>query len=114
MDQPLLPPDIAKQIPGILEGPGFGNRAYAYAKLNAAWIGRRWYVSLFDPADRMCWTKYVGPEGAAFMGISLDTLESMRGPSGERVERDDAFTARPLAECEPGEHAVTVRREETL
>ena len=69
---------------------------------------------LYEPAARWCWTKYVGPEGAALMGVHLDTLDQLRGPNGERVERDDSFTPRPLSECEPVAIVRLVRGEELL
>jgi hypothetical protein len=48
------------------------------------------------------------------MGIHLDTLERMRGPNGERVERDSDFRPIPLSDCEPEAKVRLVRAEETL
>jgi hypothetical protein len=114
MPERLLPASIAGRIPHPCHAPGYGSKAVAYAKLVGSWQGRRWYVSLYDPDEGYCWTKYVGPEGAALMGIHLATLEQLRGPLGERVELDRTFTPCPLAECEPEMSVGVVRAEETL
>jgi hypothetical protein len=114
MAERLLPAEITCRIPHSLQGYGYGPKAVAYVKLVAPWQGRRWYMTLYDPGDRYCWTKYIGPEGAALMGIHLATLEALHGPNGERVEFDRTFTPRPLAECEPEMGVEIVRPEEAL
>ena len=48
------------------------------------------------------------------MAVHLDTLEEMRGPNDERVERDITFTTRPLEECEHESRVLVVGAEETL
>lgn len=114
MPSELLPAEVLRQIPGLYSRAAYGPNAVARIKLVAEWQGRRWYVTHFDFQDGLLWTKYVGPEGAAFMGIHLDKLEQMRGPSGQRVERDESFRPCRLSECEPGLNPATVRPEETL
>jgi hypothetical protein len=114
MPRPLIPTEILGQIPDLRGRSAYGPAAVAYVKLVAAWEGRRWYVTHYDSTDGLLWTKYVGPEGAAFMGVHLEMLEQMCGPNGERVERDDSFTPSLLVECDPELTAFTVRAEQSL
>jgi len=114
MAEDLLPPEIACLIPHPRRAPGYGPSAVAYVKFVAPWQGRRWYVTLFDPEDGWCWTKYVGPEGPALMGVHVATLQGLRGPNGECVRRDPSFTQLPLAQCEPDAVPTIVRGEERL
>ena len=114
MEEPLLSPEILGSIPSPFTTPGYGPQVIAHAKLVAEWQGRRWYLTLYDPEDGYCWTKYVGPEGPALMGVHLSVLERLRGPTGERVERDRLFTPRPLAQCEPEATPNVIRAQELL
>ena len=114
MDAILLPPELAEQIPGFTNGVGYGPAAVAYVKFVAPWQKRRWYVTLYHAAERFCWTKYVGPDGAALMGVRMSTLENLQGPNGEQVSRDTSFISRPLDECEPECQPRIIRGEEWL
>jgi hypothetical protein len=57
-----------------------------------------WFVTEFDPIDRMAFGMVHGLEKE--MGyISLDELLSVRGPFGLVVERDLQFQPKPLSQC---------------
>ena len=114
MHESLIPVEIARKIPHPYRGPGTGIGATAHVRLAAAWLRRRWYVILFDPATTFCWTKYIGPDVAGYMGVHLATLEKLTGPQGERVERDPTFQQQPLEQCEPDRVATLIIGEEVL
>lgn len=66
-----------------------------------------WYVTEFDPNERLCFGLVDGLE-CELGYFSLDELESAKGPLGLPIERDLHWTPKPLSKCrsrvsEPGQ-----------
>jgi hypothetical protein len=94
----LMPPEIAAQIPPLYGQEGQGDEAIAHVKFFTPWTNWTWYVSEYDPADRLCFGVVVGHEHELGY-FSLNELEAIRGPGGLRIERDLYWKPRPLKEC---------------
>lgn len=59
-----------------------------------------WYAYEYNPKYRefMAFVNLIGPDCAECGPVSLDELESVRGPLGLGIERDLYFKPRPLKE----------------
>ena len=55
-----------------------------------------WYVTEYDPVDKLCFGFVVGLEQELGY-FSLQELEEVRGPLGLRIERDLSFKPQPLS-----------------
>jgi len=95
----LMPPEIATLLPPLYAQEDKGDEAIARLKLFTSWTGWTWYVSEYDPTQRLCFGVVVGHE-REFGYFSLGELEQIRGPGGLRIERDLHWRPRPLKECE--------------
>ena len=91
-----IPATLASQIPPL----------YATEKLDdpTVWIklftpdsNWTWYLTEFDPNERMGFGLVIGPEQELGY-ISLDEMTESRGPLGLRVERDLHFQPQPLSQ----------------
>jgi len=96
--RPLLPPDIAAQLPPLYSGEGQGENAIAVVKFFTPWTSWTWYASEYYPEDRIFFGLVDGHERELGY-FTLDDLEAIRGPGGLRVERDLHWKPRPLKEC---------------
>ena len=94
----LIPPNIAAQLPPLYANEGQGEEAIAQVKFFTPWTNWTWYVTEYDPVERLCFGVVVGPE-REFGYFSLAELEDIRGPGGLRIERDLYWTPKPLKEC---------------
>lgn len=57
-----------------------------------------WYVTEYDPEQRLCFGLVIGHERELGY-FALDELEELRGPMGLPVERDLYFQPRPISRC---------------
>jgi Protein of unknown function (DUF2958) len=94
----LLPPEIAERLPPLYSQEDRGDGAIALVKLFTPWTSWTWYVSEYDPEQRLCFGVVVGRE-REFGYFSLDELQGIRGPGGLTIERDLYWKPRPLKEC---------------
>lgn len=61
-----------------------------YAKFFTPDANWTWYVTEYDPNERLCFGYVIGHE-SEWGYFSLDELESVRGPFGLEIERDIHF-----------------------
>lgn len=94
----LLPKEIADRLPPLYSQEEQGDNAIAQVKFFTPWTSWTWYVSEYDPVERLCFGVVVGHERELGY-FSVDELEEIRGPGGLRIERDLYWTPKPLKEC---------------
>lgn len=94
----LLTKTIEKSLPALYSQDGKGDEALARVKFFCPWGGWTWYVTEYNPTDRLFFGLVVGHE-TELGYFSLDELEAVRGPAGLRIERDIHWRPRPLKEC---------------
>jgi len=94
----LLPKEIADRLPPLYSQEGKGEDAIAQVKFFTPWSSWTWYVSEYDPEERLCFGVVVGHE-REYGYSSLDELEAIRGPGGLEIERDLYWRPRALREC---------------
>ncbi len=82
----LLPKEIAGRLPPLYSQEERGDEAIAPVKFFTPWNRVTWYVSEYDPAERLCFGVVVGHE-REFGYFSVDELEAIRGPGGLTIER---------------------------
>lgn len=87
----LLTPELERMIPLLYdtEDTPLDNKM-VYAKFftpDASWS---WYVTEYDPNERLCFGYVIGHE-SEWGYFSLDELESVRSPYGLAIERDIHF-----------------------
>ena len=91
----LMPESVMKQIPALYatqdqEDPIVWMK---YFTPDSSWT---WYVTEFDPVDRLCFGLVIGHE-IELGYFSLAELESVTGPLGLHIERDLHFREQPLS-----------------
>ena len=94
----LLPDQVAATLPALYATQ---NEADPIARVkfftpDSSWT---WYVTEFDPADRLCFGLVHGHE-REFGYFSLDELETVKGPLGLPIERDLYWQPTPVSQCE--------------
>lgn len=94
----FLPPEIASTLPPLYSQEARGEEALALVKFFTPWTSWTWYVSEYDPDERIFFGVVVGHE-REYGHFALDELEAIRGPGDLRVERDLYWTPKPLKEC---------------
>lgn len=93
----LLTKDIERRLPELraqehVEDP------IVYLKLFTPWSNWTWFITEYDPTDRLFFGMVHGLESE--MGyISRDEIEALRGPAGLTIERDLHFKPQPLSRC---------------
>jgi hypothetical protein len=95
----LMPPEIASLLPPLYANEEQGDSAIAVAKFFTPWSNWTWYVSEYDPGERICYGVVIGHE-REYGYFSLDELEAIRGPVGLKIERDLYWSPKPLRECQ--------------
>ena len=93
----LLPDEIAKTLPRLYatEEEADPIARVKFFTPDSSWT---WYVTEYDPKERLCFGLVVGH--ARELGyFSLDELESVRGPLGLPIERDLSWEPVPLSRC---------------
>lgn len=96
---PLIPDDVAARLPALYSQDGKGLDAMAVVKFfNPCGTGT-WYVSEYDPTERLAFG--LCDLGEPELGyVSIEELESIRiGRTGLTIERDLYWTPRTLGDC---------------
>ena len=93
----LLPAEVAATLPALYATQ---HEADPIARVkfftpDSSWT---WYVTEFDPSDRLCFGLVHGHE-REFGYFSLDELESVKGPLGLPIERDLYWQPKPASQC---------------
>jgi hypothetical protein len=93
----LLPDAIAKDLPSLYatEHEADPLARVKFFTPDSSWT---WYVTEYDPEERLCFGLVVGH--ARELGyFALDELESVKGPRGLPIERDLDWEPVPLSQC---------------
>lgn len=92
----LLPPELRETLPPLYANEELGLAAQALVKFFTPDSNWTWYATEFDGED-IFFGFVIGfePELGYF---SLSELESVRGPMGLPIERDDHFKPKTLQE----------------
>jgi len=100
----LLTKALEKALPALYSQDGKGDEAIVYAKFFNPMGAATWFVTEYDPENRIFFG-YAdlfgqGPDGGAELGyVSLDELQAVKLPLGLGIERDIHFTPKTLAEA---------------
>src|SRR4051794_11334850 len=101
---PLLPDDLRSSLP-----PFFSQEdadPVIYIRFHVPGTNRAWYVIEGQPdGDDYVFFGYTAGKNAKFGHFRLSELEASRGPNGESVERDLAFTTARLTDVVPAPDA---------
>jgi len=75
-------------------------------KLFTPWTSWTWLVTEYDPEEKLafgfCYNA-ADPDGAELGYISIEELESVKGPFGLKIERDINWTPMPLSQAKAQE-----------
>jgi hypothetical protein len=93
----LMPAEVLAQIPRLYTQDGNGEAALVHVKWFTPWSNWSWYITEYDPHDRIGFGLAVG-HVAELGTVSLAELEEVRGPLGLRVERDLSFPPQTMRE----------------
>ena len=98
----LLPAEIAADLPALYATEHDAD-PLCHVKLFTPDAGYTFYITEYDPSRRLLFG-YVqnGPDGELGY-VSLDELESVRGPLGLPIERDLYFTPTRLSQVRKAE-----------
>ena len=91
----LIPDDVV--LPALYSQEHVDD-AIAHVKLFTPDSSWTWYVTEYDPVERMCFGLVIGHESELGY-FSIEELESIRGQNGLPIERDLHFNPSPLSEC---------------
>ena len=93
----LLPDDVAQNLPPLYatEHEDDPLVRVKFFTPDSSWT---WYLTEFDPAERLCFGLVHGLEREIGY-FSLDELEAARGPLGLPIERDLHWRPCPLSQC---------------
>lgn len=94
----LMPESLRAQVPALYANEKSPDPTVCakYFTPDSSWT---WYVTEFDPEDKLFFGFVVGLEQALGY-FSLAELEESRGPMGLRIERDLTFTPQPLSQVQ--------------
>ena len=87
----LVTKELEKKLPSLYEQDGKGDEAIAYAKFFDPCGSWTWYVTEYDPKEKLCFGLVDGLEKELGY-FSITELESITRPFGLRIERDIHFT----------------------
>lgn len=90
-----VPVSIAAQIPLLYSTEKLADPT-VWIKLFTPDSNWTWYLTEYDPAERLAFGLVVGPE-TELGYFSLSEMEESRGPMGLKVERDLHFQPQPLS-----------------
>ena len=93
----LIPDSLREKLPPLYATQNEPD-PIAQVKLFTPDSSWTWYVTEYDPADRLCFGLVVGHERELGY-FSLDELLSLRGPLRLPVERDLYWQPTPLSKC---------------
>ncbi|MDD2657298.1 MAG: DUF2958 domain-containing protein [Candidatus Pacebacteria bacterium] len=87
----LMTEELQQQIPLLYATEDTPlEKKMVYAKFFTPDANWTWYVTEYDPNERLCFGYVIGHE-SEWGYFSLDELESVRGPFGLAIERDIHF-----------------------
>lgn len=93
----LLTKELEANLPPLYSQDGKGMDAEVQAKFFHPCAHATWFVTEYDPEQRLFFGWAELAPGCGELGyISLDELESVKGPLGLGIERDVHFTPGPL------------------
>ncbi len=92
---PLLSEELRAALPRLYATEQVADPV-VHAKLFTPWAGWTWFITEFDGDDTLF--GLVSGHEVELGYISLAELESLEGPGGLRVERDQHFSPRPLSQ----------------
>ena len=96
----LLTKELEKKLPPLYAQDGKGMEATAFAKFFHPCAHATWFVTEYDPESRTFFGWAELHPGCGELGyVSLEELESVKGPLGLGIERDIHFSAQPLGEA---------------
>lgn len=86
----LLTKELEAKLPPLYSQDGKGYESIALAKFFTPDSNWSWYITEYDPIERVCFGLVEGFEKELGY-FSLDELESIKGPLGLAIERDIYF-----------------------
>ena len=91
----LMPESVLRQLPSLYSTEQQGDPIVwvKYFTPDSSWT---WYVTEYDPGDRLCFGLVIGYE-IELGYFSLDELVTTKGPLGLHIERDLYFMPQPLS-----------------
>lgn len=94
----LMPEQLRAQVPRLYASEKKPDPTVwaKYFTPDSSWT---WYVTEFDPDEKLCFGWVVGFEKELGY-FSLSELEEVRGPLGLRIERDLSFKPQPLSQVQ--------------
>lgn len=96
--QVFLPDSVAKNLPPLYSQEGKGEDAIAQVKFFTPDSSWTWWVSEYDPEEKMFFGVVKGYE-REYGYFSLNELQEIRGPFGLKIERDENFKPTALKYC---------------
>ncbi len=93
----LVTKELEAKLPPLYSQDGKGYEAIALAKFFTPDSNWSWYVTEYDPVERVCFGLVEGFEKELGY-FSLDELESIKGPLGLAIERDIYFEPTKIKE----------------
>ena len=93
----FIPDEIAPTLPPLY-ATQHQDDPIAYLKFFTPDSSWTWYVTEYDPEQRLCFGLVQGHERELGY-FSLDELEEARGPMGLPIERDRYWQPTPLSKC---------------
>lgn len=93
-----MPHDVAQAVPELYATEKERD-PLVHVKLFTPDSSWTWYVTEYDPQERLCFGQVVG-HGREFGYFSIAELEELRGSLGLPVERDLHWNPKPLSECQ--------------
>ena len=94
----LLPKELEKQLPPLYSTQDIED-PIAQVKFFSPTSSWTWYITEYNPEDRLFYGLVYGQE-REWGYISLDELESVKGPFGIGIERDLHFKPCPISKCQ--------------
>lgn len=95
----LMTQDLRRKLPPLYDTEHLPE-AVAHVKYFTPWANWAWYAVQFDGED--IFLGYIhGPSIREWSCFSLSQLEGLRGPCGQRVERDMCFQPCQIAGFQP-------------
>lgn len=93
----FVPDDMADKVPQLYatERDDDPIAVLKFFTPDSSWT---WYVTEYDPTQRLCFGLVIGHERELGY-FSLDELAEVRGPLGLPIERDLHFQPRPVSQC---------------
>jgi len=93
----FFPPEVAKSLPPLYSQDRLGEDAIVHVKFFTPDSSWTWYVTEYDPDERIFFGLVVGIE-VELGYFSLDELKSTVGPMGLHIERDIFWKSKTIAE----------------